>query len=69
MAEKVSINIKLDEQKDADLVEFLEDKPNTFIIKEALKMYMRNYLSMDKPSIVENTVSDNVKAKLGKLGQ
>lgn len=43
MADKRSfepIAIKLDREKDADIIEFLEDAPKTYIIKKALRLFM-----------------------------
>ncbi|GAK00865.1 hypothetical protein [Geomicrobium sp. JCM 19055] len=38
-----NINIKLDLEKDADIIEFLEDKPATFFFKESMRRYMPEF--------------------------
>jgi hypothetical protein len=43
------IYIKLDPEKDKDIIEFIEGKPKTFIVKEALRHYMKIYQAMTKP--------------------
>jgi hypothetical protein len=44
MAKTKSINIRLDDVTDVEIIDFLEEKQaNTFIIKEALKLYMDAY--------------------------
>lgn len=46
MAIGKNINVKLDDEKDTELIEFLEGKPTTWIFKEAITMYMHAYKSM-----------------------
>lgn len=50
----MQINVKLDKKKEghAEIIEFLEDAPKTWIIIEALKMYINNYKSMQNPKRV-----------------
>ena len=40
MSDYLNISLKLHKEKDRELVDFLDKKPKTWIIKEALKMYM-----------------------------
>jgi hypothetical protein len=42
----VPINVKLYTETDQDIIDFLKDKPNTFIVKESIRMYMRMYNKM-----------------------
>lgn len=43
--ESVSISVKLykDDPVDVAILDFLQDKPNTFVFKESLKLYMKAY--------------------------
>lgn len=44
--------VKLYHETDAEIIEFLEEKDaNTFVTKEALRMYIKNYRMMENMSI------------------
>lgn len=40
--QKRQINVRLDAAKDQDIIEFLEDRPVTWIVRQALREYMAN---------------------------
>lgn len=46
----VLIAARLQRKADADIVEYLEDKPNATIIKAALREYMANHPSAPTPA-------------------
>ena len=46
----VMIAARLQRKADADIIAFLEDKPNATIIKEALREYMDNHSSASSAS-------------------
>lgn len=49
----ITVNLRLDTEADKDIVDFLEDKPKTFILKLALRQYMsshRDAFSDDAPA-------------------
>lgn len=48
--EYVPLNMRLYEDEDQDLIEFLKGKPKTWIVKEALRFYRDN---KDKPQAVQ----------------
>lgn len=39
----IHLNAKLDPVKDADIIDFLQDKNKTHIIREAIRFYMKRY--------------------------
>lgn len=41
MAQKQQINVKLDQVKDQDIIQFLDGKPVSWAVREALRQYMR----------------------------
>ena len=46
----VMIAARLQRKADADIIAFLEDKPNATIIKAALREYMKNHSSVSSAS-------------------
>lgn len=46
----VMIAARLQRKADADIIAFLEDKPNATIIKESLREYMENHSSASSAS-------------------
>jgi hypothetical protein len=58
--EHTTVTVKLysDDEKDKKIQEFLKDKPNTFIFKEALELYMDSYNAMKEGKAQANTKSN-----------
>ena len=49
----VMIAARLQRKADADIIEYLEDKPNATIIKAAIREYMVNHSSAAQPTVEE----------------
>lgn len=64
------INVKLHEEKDKDIIKFLEEKnATTFIVREALRMYIKAYENISAV-VTEETKQQPAKvAKLEKFKQ
>lgn len=54
----VMIAARLQRKADADIIAFLEDKPNATIIKAALREYMENHSSAAQPAGEEEDDDD-----------
>lgn len=66
MAEK-RLTVKLDEDSDKDIIDFLEDKPQTYFVKLALRRFMndsRNVLS-DVPVVEDKGAKSDASSVLG----
>ncbi|GAB6613055.1 MULTISPECIES: hypothetical protein [Bacillus] len=48
MSEYIQTPLRLHKEKDKDIIEFLEEKPKNWIMKEALRMYAKQYSQMSK---------------------
>ena len=59
----VMIAARLQRKADADIIAFLEDKPNATIIKEALREYMENHSSASSASSATQPVGEQAKTK------
>ena len=46
----VMIAARLQRKADADIIEYLEDKPNATIIKAAIREYIKNHSSAAQPA-------------------
>ena len=46
----VMIAARLQRKADADIIEYLEDKPNATIIKAAIREYIKNHSSAAQPT-------------------
>lgn len=55
-----SINIKLNPEKDKDIIEFMKDRPKTWIIKTALREYMQREKESSKPSKPSKKLDESV---------
>lgn len=78
-----NVNLKLDDVKDADIIEFLEGKgATTFLFKEAIRMYIKAYKRLDEVTEVPGMVmmqqpapqygqapSNEVKSSLANMGK
>jgi hypothetical protein len=42
MAAHEPLNLKLDKEKDADIIEFLQDKPKSYLVKLAIRRFMND---------------------------
>lgn len=60
MTKRNQINVSLDSEKDKDIIDFLEDAPKSWIIKQALRLYM----NQEKVA----TVPTNTKAEAEEIG-
>jgi hypothetical protein len=70
MGKSKNINIRLDEVRDAKIVSFLEEKnATTFIIKEALKLYMDLYNNMGQGQQLEEKQVPNKIGKFKNMGR
>lgn len=59
MSDYLNISLKLHKEKDKELVDFLDGKPKSWIIKEALKMYMGIY--QNPTMMIKEEVKQEVK--------
>lgn len=48
-----NLNLKLDRQADKDIIDFLEDKPNAYIVRLALRRFMN-----DSRDVLSDTPTD-----------
>ncbi|MDA1760399.1 hypothetical protein ACQKN7_28930 [Bacillus cereus] len=48
MSEHIQTPLRLHKEKDKDIIEFLAEKPKNWIMKEALRMYAKQYSQMSK---------------------
>ena len=57
----VMIAARLQRKADADIIEYLEDKPNATIIKAAIREYIKNHASAVQPTAEEEV--ENISAE------
>lgn len=63
----VMIAARLQRKADADIIAFLEDKPNATIIKAALREYMKNHSSVSSASSEAQPTSEEKKVDYSAL--
>ena len=63
----VMIAARLQRKADADIIAFLEDKPNATIIKAAIREYMKNHSSAAQPAEEEEDDDDWIEAYMNAI--
>lgn len=63
MEEIKQLYVKLDPVKDADIIAFLQGKPRTYVVKEALRAFIGNGPTAPAPEVPKTQPTVDVKKK------
>jgi len=63
------LNLKLDREKDADIIEFLEDKPNAYIVRLALRRFMNDSRDVLSDTPKARTEKENTEVEASDIMQ